>query len=102
MSKMIRSLVAAACITTSLVSMPVIAEEKQSIDISSYLCKDIMRMDSESRNVYIGVLHGYVLGKKGATSTDHNRAEALSTDFIEHCLDNPHENALAAFEKLAK
>ena len=102
MSKMIRSLVAAACIMTSLVSMPVVAEEKQTIDIAAYLCKDIMRMESESRSVYIGVLHGYALGKKGTTSTDHDKAEALSTDFIEHCLDNPHENALAAFEKLAK
>ena len=102
MSKVIRSLVATACITTSLLSMPVVAEEKKSIDIASYLCKDIMRMDSESRSVYVGVLHGYVLGKKGTTSTDHDKAEELSTDFVEYCLDNPSDNALAAFEKLAK
>ena len=102
MSKVIRSLVATACFTTFAVSMPVFAEEKESIDIATYLCKDIMRMESESRSVYLGVLHGYVLGKKGTTSTDHNGAEKLSTDFVEYCLDNPHDNALAAFEKLAK
>ena len=102
MRKLTRSLVPAACIATSLLGTPVIAEEKQSIDIASYLCKDIMRMDSESRGVSLGVLHGYVLGKKGVTSADHDKVEALSTDFIEHCLDNPRDNALAAFEKLAK
>ena len=102
MSKVIRSLVATACIPTSLLSMPVVAEETKSIDIASYLCKDIMRMESESRSVYIGVLHGYVLGKKGATSTGYDKAEELSTDFVEYCLDNPSDNALAAFEKLAK
>ena len=26
----------------------------------------------------------------------------VSTDFVEYCLDNPHEKALASFEKLAK
>ena len=102
MSKVIRSLATAACIATPLLSTPVIAEEKKSVDIASYLCKDIMRMDSESRSVSLGVLHGYLLGKKGVTSTDHDKAEKLSTDFIEHCLDNPRDNALAAFEKLAK
>jgi hypothetical protein len=102
MSEVIRFLIPAACIAASLLGTPVIAEEKKSIDIASYLCKDIMRMDSESRSVSLGVLHGYVMGKKGATSADHDRAEKLSTDFIEHCLDNPRDNALAAFEKLAK
>jgi hypothetical protein len=102
MRKLIRSLVPAACIATSLLSMPLIAEENKSIDIASYLCKDIMRWDGEARGVSLGVLHGYVMGKKGVTSADYDKVEALSNDFIEHCLDNPHDNALAAFEKLAK
>ena len=50
----------------------------------------------------MGVLHGYRLGKKGQTKFDSTVLAKLSNDFIEYCLDNPHEKALASFEKLAK
>jgi hypothetical protein len=53
--------------------------------MSHYLCKDIMRMSGEERGVALGVMHGYALGKKGATSFKSDESNALSNDFIEYC-----------------
>jgi hypothetical protein len=102
MKKSILGLCSVVCITLPLFSMPATAEDEQVIDINSYLCKDIMRMSSDERSVALGVMHGYVLGKKDTTSFDDVKASKLSTDFIEYCLDNPRDPALASFEKLAK
>jgi hypothetical protein len=38
-------------------------------------------------------------GEKSFVSADLSK---VSNDFIEYCLDNPHEKAMASFEKLAK
>jgi hypothetical protein len=59
-------------------------------------------MSDQDRAVTLGVLHGYRLGKKGATSFVSDDLAKLSNEFIEYCLDNPHEMAMAGFEKLAK
>jgi hypothetical protein len=102
MKKVIRSLLPLAVVAMPLFSMPASAEDAKVIDIASYLCKDIMRMSSDERSVALGLMHGYMLGKKGTTSFDDAKAGQLSTDFIEHCLDNPRDPALASFEKMAK
>jgi hypothetical protein len=102
MKNTLRHLFPLACLTLPLFGLPAQAEEAKTVDITGYLCKDVMRMDTEERAVSLGVLHGYVLGRKNTTSFDDAKAAKLSTDFIEYCLDNPREQALASFEKLAK
>jgi hypothetical protein len=47
-------------------------------------------------------MHGYALGKKGATTFNSDNANALSNDFIEDCLANLRAKALESFEKLVK
>ena len=47
-------------------------------------------------------MHGYALGKKGATSFNVDASNKLSNDFIEYCLDNPRAKALESFERLVK
>ena len=70
--------------------------------MTAYLCKDVMRKSGEERAVTMGVLHGYRLGKKGATTFVSQNLAKMSDEFVEYCLDNPHEKAMASFEKLAK
>ena len=102
MLKPIHSLVVTAFLTVPLLHATAGAAADEVVDMNSYLCKDIMRMSGEERGLALGVMHGYALGKKGATSFKSDDANALSNDFIEYCLDNPSAKALESFEKLTK
>ena len=48
------------------------------------------------------LLHGYVLGKKGAKTFVPDELNKVSNDFIEYCLDHPSHSAMESFEKLAR
>lgn len=107
MSKLIRTLIPAALVAVPLLYAPATmaeGEEKkvEMLDLTSYTCKDIVRFSGEERTVALAALHGYTLGKKGVTTFDPERLAKASTDFIEHCLDNPSDKALDAFAKFAK
>lgn len=102
MSRLIRSLIPAVLIAVPLLHAPAGAAEGEVVDMTHYLCKDVMRMYDEDRAVTIGVLHGYMLGKKNATSFIADDLAKVSNQFIEYCLDNPNEKAMESFEKLAK
>lgn len=102
MSRLMRSLIPAALIALPLLHAPAGAAESEVIDITSYLCKDVMRMHYDDRAITLGVLHGYMLGKKNATRFVADDLSKVSDQFIEYCLDHPNEKAMASFEKLAK
>lgn len=102
MLKPTRALILTAFLAVPLLNATAGAAEGEVVDLNQYLCKDVMRMSGEERGVALGVMHGYALGKKGATSFKSDAANALSNDFIEYCLDNPSARALESFEKLMK
>ena len=97
MSQLIRSLIPVALLALPMLHGPAGATAGAELDINDYLCKDIMRMSDQERAVSLGVLHGYRLGKKGATSFVSENLSKVSDEFVEYCLDNPHEKALASF-----
>jgi hypothetical protein len=70
-------------------------------DLKSNTCKDMMRLSGVDRDVAMALAHGYVLGKKGTTKFEIDKLTQVSEKFFDHCLDNPKDNALAAFEKIA-
>ena len=98
------SLAALATVGTLLLGgVNAYAEEGQKpTDLKSYACKDIMRLSGTDRDIALALAHGYVLGKKNQTQFVTEELAGISDMFVEHCLDNPAENALQAFEKLAK
>jgi len=102
MSRVVRSLIPVALVALPLLYSPVSVADDDAVDLTQYLCKDIMRMSDEERAVSIGLLHGYRLGMKGEKSFAPNELAAISNKFIEYCLDNPHEKAMASFSKLAE
>ena len=71
-------------------------------DLTSFQCKDVMRMSGEDRQIALALVHGYVLGKKGTTRYDVEVLSQITDKFIEYCLDHPTENALKSFEQVAK
>lgn len=77
-------------------------DEPKSTDLSTFLCKDVMRLSGEDRAIAIALLHGFVLGKKGTTTYVSDSLGKVSDDFTEYCLDNPASKAIESFTKIAK
>lgn len=78
------------------------AEPPKSGDLGEFLCKDVMRMSGEDRQIALGAMHGYLLGKKGTTKYVPDELAKASDAFTEHCLDHPGEKALASLAKFVK
>lgn len=85
--------------TNALAGEPASQNER---DLKSNTCKDVMRLSGEDRDIALAIVHGYMLGKKGTTKFKIDALAQITDKFIDHCLDNPKDNALAAFEKIAK
>lgn len=71
-------------------------------DLASYQCKDIMRIGGAERELALGVLHGYIQGSTGRTVYDVDKLSKATDEFVEYCLDNPSEGALASLTKIVK
>jgi hypothetical protein len=81
----------------------VLAEEPSTQkDLNAFLCKDVMRLSGSERENALALVHGYRLGKMNTTQYEIETLSDLTDRFIDHCLDNPNDKALAAFEKLGK
>jgi hypothetical protein len=52
--------------------------------------------------VSLALVHGYRLGKMGTTQFNTMALAEITDKFMDYCLDNPNEKALASFEKVAK
>jgi HdeA/HdeB family len=79
---------------------PALAQDGKSRSIEQYTCKDVMRESGSNRDVAIAFLHGYLLGKSGNSAFDLDTLHKQTSDFIEHCLDNPAEKAVDAMSKV--
>ena len=77
-------------------------EDEAVKDLTAYSCKDVMRLSGTDRDVAIGVLHAYLLGKKGATTYNVEKLAEATDRFIDHCLDNPNDKALATMGRLTQ
>ena len=68
--------------------------------VEQYACKDVVRERGADRDVAIAFLHGFLLGKSGASKFDLDALHKQSDAFIERCLDNPAEPAVQAMTKV--
>ncbi len=78
------------------------APSRNARDLKEYTCKGVMLLSGQDRDVALALAHGYVLGKKGTTKYEIDKLAQITDKFIDHCLDNPKDNAMAVFEKIAK
>jgi hypothetical protein len=76
------------------------AQDNSVRSVDQYTCKDIMRESGASRDVSIAFVHGYLLGKSGATTFNIELLHRQTDAFINRCLDNPNEKALNAMMKI--
>jgi hypothetical protein len=104
MSKSLRNLASAAFTSALLVGGLTFAAEEPPTqhDLKEFSCKDVMRLSGSEREYALAFVHGYRLGKMSTSEYDIEALAAITEKFIDYCLDNPNENALAAFEKIGQ
>jgi hypothetical protein len=104
MSKSLRNLLTAAVTSALFVggSAALAEEPSNKKDLSEFLCKDVMRLSGSERENALALVHGYRLGKMNTTQYEIENLSDLTDRFIDYCLDNPNDKALASFEKLGK
>jgi hypothetical protein len=100
MVKLPASIVAASALLTSgIVTDMALAQDPNQRSTDQYTCKDIMRQSGPDRDAAIAFIHGYLLGKSGATTFNVETLEKQTDAFVDRCLDNPNEKALDAMVK---
>ena len=104
MSRSLRNLMTAAVASALFLGGSATFAEEPSTqkDLSAFQCKDLMRLSGGEREYALAFVHGYRLGKMNTTQYEIEALAAITEKFIDHCLDNPNDNALAVFEKLGK
>jgi len=96
----VRLAAAAILLAAGIATGPVRAQNTHEESIDEYTCKEVMRDSGEARDIEIAFIHGYLLGKAGATKFDLETLEKQTDAFINRCLDNPTEKSLDAMMKV--
>jgi len=104
MSNSLRNFITAAVASVLLVGTTAALAEEESTqkNLNDFVCKDVMRLSGSERENTLALAHGYRLGKMNTTTYEIEVLSDLTDRFIDYCLDNPNDKALAAFEKLGK
>src|SRR5215469_2835588 len=79
---------------------PASSQASSEREIERFTCKDVMREPNTSREVAIAFLHGYLLGKSGASRFDVDLLKAQTDAFIDQCLDHPGDKAVDVMTRL--
>ncbi len=75
------------------------AEEGIKVDLNDIDCREMLKMDDEEKQFTLIFFHGFSSGKNSQMTFDE-LALTKATDGIEdHCIDNPNDKLLTAFEK---
>ena len=82
-------------------TQPLAAQERVRT-VEQFACKEVMRERGPDRDVAIAFLHGFLLGKSGASKFDLEMLHKQSDAFIERCLENPAEPALEAMIRVKR
>jgi len=81
-------------------SFPVSAQDNTDRTVEQYTCKDILREGGSNREVAIAFLHGFLLGKSGASKFNIGALTKQTDDFVDRCLDSPNEKAVDVMTKV--
>ncbi len=86
-------LVAMTC-AMGLSSVQPAQAQESTRDINTIVCRDVVRMSGDDRDIAMAFLDGYVLGTSGSAEFEVEVLYAASDSLIEHCLDNPDDVAV--------
>ena len=62
------------------------AGDEQVKNVNEFLCRDILRVAGDERDIAVAFMHGYLLGKSGKDTFNREKLSAATDNFIEACL----------------
>ncbi len=84
---------------------PVQAQEPEAlggaIDISQTDCRTLLKMENEEQDFVLVFFHGFMHGKNNNTILNDLALGKTTDKIIDHCIDNPQDKVLKAFELYA-
>jgi len=83
-----------------LTTPPGSAQDNTDRTVEQYTCKDILRESGSNREVAVAFLHGFLLGKSGASKFNIGVLTKQTDDFVDRCLDSPNEKAVDVMTKV--
>ena len=89
-----RALIFLSALSTSFLAAGAHSLYAQDRTVEQYSCKDVMRESGPNRDVAIAFLHGFLLGKSGASKFNVDDLHKQSDQFIEACLEKPSDKAI--------
>jgi hypothetical protein len=95
---LIKAILAAAI--TLAAPLAAVAQDKGDRTIEQYSCKDVMREAGSNRDTAIAFLHGFLLGKSGASKFNLETLAKQTDAFLDQCLDNPSAKAADVMTKI--
>jgi hypothetical protein len=90
----------AAILCGLLAANAVPAQDNADRAVEQYTCKDILREGGSNREVAIAFLHGFLLGKSGASKFNIGVLTKQTDDFVDRCLDSPNQKAVDVMMKV--
>lgn len=79
-----------------------VAQDAESVDIAAVTCREYLKLDGDARSDVGLFMHGFIAGKANETTFDVPAKAALSDRVLDHCIDNPQETLMGAFEAAQK
>lgn len=74
-------------------------EEGSTVDLESITCRTLFKLDSQEKDNLVIFMHGFLSGKLDETLLDVPELTEVTDQIIDHCIDNPDETLLSAYER---
>ena len=102
----LKCIVATTAILLSIPAQNVYGQNQSSlldaseIDVAKVDCRELLKLnDDTDREATLSFYHGFLSGKNNTMIVDVVKLGEVSDQVIDHCIDNPNDSLLNAFEK---
>ena len=75
------------------------AEEGIKFNLNDIDCREWIKMEEDEEEFTLIYFHGFLSGKKGQMTFDVEALTKATDDIEEHCISNPGDKLITAFEK---
>ena len=69
------------------------------IDIAKLDCRELLKLNDTDKEATLSFYHGFLSGKNNTLIVDVVKLGEISDRVIDHCIDNPNDPLLSAFEQ---
>lgn len=92
-----------ACVCATAQAQPtgpsIAQSEPETVDVAAALCRDVLVLSGEDRDLGIAFMHGHIFGEKGQSVIYPDQLAQSVGVFLELCVEDPQANALATLKK---